>query len=192
MRQQQIAAAQAEAEAAEPASSPAVAGSKRSAEDEGEAEGDAEDAAGRAKRVRWEDEQVDESTTGIQEPSTSALPPGFFDNPSDAAEASQSTNNENDISQQPPEGDEMAEFEAFLAQEEPEASTSTLAGPTTFSAQATISAGEVLFNQGEDENGEANGDEAADDDDDDDEPKETEEERQAREEREELMERIEQ
>lgn len=192
VRQQQMAAAQAEAEAAA-ASSPAVGGTKRSAEDDGDAEDGVGEAAGPAKRVRWEDEQAEETSTPISAPSTSVLPPGFFDNPSEAPDLAISQSIDEDVTaqQQPPlpEDDEMAEFEAFLAQEEPQASTSS-AGPTTFSAQATISGGEVLYNKDDDEEGKANGDEEEGDDDDED--KETEEERLAREEREELMERIEQ
>lgn len=201
VRQQQIAEAQAEAEAeaqleASSRSSSAVVGggTKRGAEDVERAGQEDEEAAGPAKRVRWEDKQHNDEMPSVDAASgSSSLPPGFFDDPSKAPtfETSQSGEGNATTAIPPaPEDDEMAEFEAFLAQEEPEASTSA-AGPTVFSAQATITADEVLFNNNEDEEAKANGDQA-DEEEEDDEDKETEEERQAREEREELMERIEQ
>jgi zinc finger protein 830 len=134
---------------------------------------------------------VQDSSASIEDPApASGLPAGFFDDPSKAPAPETSQSPTGDTALPPPEDDEMAAFEAFLAQEEPQASTSS-AGPTTFSAQATISAGEVLFNSDPDGEQTANGN-GAEEEDDDDEPKESEEERLAREEREELMERIEQ
>lgn len=197
VRQQQIAATEDAARAEESVStSKTVVGTKRAAEDTaGRHEATGEEPGVSAKRVRWEDEDDNDraNQTSYQDALATGLPAGFFDNSTRApvSEASQSTTGiSNDAHPPAIEDDEMAEFEAFLATEEPEASTSS-AGPTVFSAQATISADEVLFNnepEGEDRPDE----EEADEEDDDGEPKESEEERLAREEREELMERIEQ
>lgn len=188
VRQQQLAAAKADAEAESSTQVSSSVGTKRGAEEDVEQGEAGDEATGSAKRVRWEDEvQEDEPQQAPEDAATpSGLPPGFFDNPSMAP--SQSTN-DNTTAGPPLEDDEMAEFEAFLATEEPEASTSS-AGPTVFSAQATISAEEVLFN--DDPEGELRGNNDGDEEEDDDEPKESEEDRLAREEREELMERIEQ
>lgn len=198
VRQQQIAAAKEDAEAEQSTSaSTSVVGTKRAADDAaGVGEAGDEDAAGSAKRVRWEDQEEQEGpaqSSQSENAVTSGLPAGFFDDPSKAPvlEASQSTIDNDNAAPQPAEDDEMAEFEAFLAAEEPEASTSS-AGPTVFSVQATISADEVLFNNDPEGEDRPDGEEAEEEDDDDGEPKETEEERLAREEREELMERIEQ
>lgn len=199
VRQQQIAAAKEDAEAERSTlASTSVVGTKRAAEDAAGAgdEAGGDEATASAKRVRWED-QVDqenpEQGAQLDNPTASGLPAGFFDDPSKAPtlEASQSTLDSSNAASLPIEDDEMAEFEAFLAAEEPEASTSS-AGPTVFSAQATISADEVLFDNDPEGEDKADGEEAEEDDDDDGEPKETEEERLAREDREELMERIEQ
>jgi len=142
------------------------------------------DGQDRQKRVR-----IDEA--GSQEyAATSSFPPGFFDNPADAP-----ASNDQDMptSQENEEDPEWAAFEATLAEEDaPQASTSANGPGATASsyASATISAGEVLYGNGQ-EDEEAAQEGADEEEDENDEPKETEEERRDREEREELMERIE-
>jgi zinc finger protein 830 len=197
VRQAQLAVAEAEAQAEEEereqagltstsTSSGSGLGTKRGADDEAEMDG------GGAKRVRFQDESHEKDSVEGQHQTNNAasatgLPAGFFDDPSQAPAPDETSQT------QAPEDDEMAEFEAFLAQEQPEASTSTsAAGPAVYSAQATISGQAALFGDDtEGENGETQEQQADGDEDDYDEPQETEAERQAREEREELMERIE-
>ena len=148
---------------------------KRAANDDGE------DGSTTAKRVRFSQDEEEEST--VQD-SNNALPPGFFDDPSAEAQASQASVNAGDVD----DDEEWAAFEATLAApDQPEASTSAL---NPFAAGATISAEEVLYEEKDDAQNNANGDaDAAEEEEE--EPQETEEQRKDREEREELMERIE-
>lgn len=172
---------------------------RRAAQEEGESIHEQESA----KRVRFNSSEMENVRVFSQESETSTttaseetqqpeastssagfLPPGFFDRPEEAPLAQEQETEGRE------EDDEWAAFEATLATEEelPVPSTSAL---TSAPAAATISAPEVLFEDGEDEHGQ-NGQQAeAEEEAEDDENQETEQEKREREEREELMQRIE-
>ncbi|KAL7009769.1 hypothetical protein EMMF5_000677 [Cystobasidiomycetes sp. EMM_F5] len=149
-----------------------------------------------SKRVRF-DESLDEANVPTSLPSadidanpstsSSFLPAGFFDDPSQVPQIN--GNEARDY-----EDEEWAAFEATLAAEADSAEQQQNTSSVPFSAHATFSAQEVLYDNDNDEtpNGDAANGQAGDiEEEDNDEPKETEQKRKEREDREELMQRIE-
>lgn len=150
------------------------------------------------KRVRFteaDDEQQEEASA-----SESFLPADFFGNSSKPPSFPIDTDTEdhesktNEAPADGPIDEEWAAFEATLAENISDTGTSTSIAPG-FSSSATISAPEILYKNGNEEEGEDN--EVArnanyeyEDEEDDEAPKETDQEKRDREEKEELMERI--
>lgn len=170
-------------------------------EREGRPSGEESRAAGRVGDVKRQKLSQDDGALSTDAgPADSSLPPGFFDDATQQPEAAKPTSsdgrqiNAKEVGQED-EDEEWAAFEAVLARPDeavPEASTSSAI--PAFSASATITGQEVMYDGQDGGEGEDAG--AGDEEDVADEeqggiPEETEEERREREEREELMERIE-